>query len=63
MFGIDKRIWGFYNPQYKIRSLPPKSFAILSIKDDPRQFIKRFKVRKMTLIKNFGYHQLYFVEL
>ncbi len=61
--GLDKNIWGFDNPDYKIRQLMPNSFAILSSRDNPQKFIKRFKVRKMTLIKDFGFHQLYYIEL
>ena len=61
--GLPKEVWGFDNPDYKIRQLMPNSFAILSKRDNPQEFIKRFKVKKMTLIKNFGFHQLYYIEL
>lgn len=63
MHGLPKELWGFDNPDYKIRKLPPRSFAILSIRDNPQEFIKRYNVKKMTLLKDFGYHQLYFVEI
>ena len=61
--GLEKNIWGFDNPDYKIHELMPNSFAILTTSDNPQEFIKRFNVRKMTLIRDFGFHQLYFIEL
>ncbi len=61
--GLDKNIWGFDNPDYTIHELMPNSFAILSKQDNPQDLIKRFHVKKMTLIRDFGFHQLYFIEL
>jgi hypothetical protein len=61
--GLPKEVWGFDNPDYKIRQLMPNSFAILSTRDNPQELIKRFKIKRMTLIKNFGFHQLYYIEL
>ena len=61
--GLPKEVWGFDNPDYKIRQLMPNSFAILAKRDNPQELIKRFKIKRMTLIKNFGFHQLYYIEL
>jgi dolichyl-phosphate-mannose-protein mannosyltransferase len=60
---VPKHTWYFDNPDYKIRELPPQSFAILCKRDNPQDFIKHYKVRKMTMLQDFGYHQLYLVEI
>jgi Dolichyl-phosphate-mannose-protein mannosyltransferase len=60
---LTKYTWYFDTPTLKISELIPNSYVIFCVRDNSEDFIKRFKIKKMTMLQDFGYHQLYFVEI